>query len=173
MPILSRIQSIIAIAVFLGGTFLTGLVVHKFDNAQYAKLQASYANATVRAISAIRTYEQGVAKTNDAIAGQSAAVQVNITTHTIHVIQEAPRYVYKTDFVGCIPYGFVRLLDAEILGVAPDVLPLPAGSTNATCAPIDPLALAQSIVANFGIAKQNAEQLNSLGAASLVIATKP
>lgn len=64
----------------------------------------------------------------------------------------------------CIPLGLVRVLDAAALDTDPDSLSLPAGQSDATCAPVDAARLAASVAGNYAVARQNAEQLNALEA---------
>lgn len=161
---LTEIKLAIAAAAFLVTAFGAGYAVHRFDDVRYLALETKYSAAEGEAKDAQLAKLKAIADKGDAIANTSAIKQIQIVTRTITNLQEVTRYVHDTHTVGCITYGFVRVLDAQVLGVAAADLPLAAGITDDTCAPVDPVALASSIVANYGAAKANAEQLNSLAA---------
>jgi hypothetical protein len=64
--------------------------------------------------------------------------------------------------VGCVSVGLVRLHDAAALGVDPDALPLPAGSSDDACSAVTNAELAGAISDNYAAARANAAQLNDL-----------
>lgn len=157
---------IVAAVAFIGLIVTTAFVTHKFDSARYANLQRDYALAQSRAIEAVLARENKADVGNVVATAANAEVQDRIVTQTINTIQEVHHHDFKTITISCVPLGFVRVLDAEIHGVAPDQLPLPAGSTDDTCSPLDWPDVASAIVANFGRARQNAEQLDALSASA-------
>lgn len=161
---LTEIKLAIAAAAFLVTALGAGYVTHRFDNVRYITLEAKYASAESEAKDQQAAKLKLIHDHGEVIAGLSAIKQGEITTRTIINLKEVTRYVHETKIVGCITYGFVRVLDAQVHGVSPADLPLPAGLTDDACAPVDAVALANSIVANYGAAKANAEQLNSLAA---------
>jgi len=69
---------------------------------------------------------------------------------------------YVSNKVPCISVGFVRVLDAAVIGTDPANLPLASGQSNDTCAAIDNTTLAASIARNYITSGQNAQQLNDL-----------
>ena len=142
-------------------------VTHTYDSAKYVTLQRDYATAQTRAIAAVQARDKAALAVNDAAVAENATVQNTITTHTVTLIQQVPHYVHETSVSNCVPFGIVRVLDAQIYGVTPDQLPLPAGSTDDSCSPLGWPAVASALVADLGTCKQNAEQLNLLGAASI------
>lgn len=101
-------------------------------------------------------------------AGQTASRKATATDQKVQeqiraVIKEVPKHVTPdTDRRTCVPYGFVRTLDAAVLGVRPGDLPLPAGKSDDDCAPIEASSLAAGIAENYGAARQNAVQLDAL-----------
>lgn len=97
------------------------------------------------------------------IGAKAATADQAIQTQIKEIIVYAPKHITPaTDSRVCIPYGFVRVLDAAILGVRPDDLPLPTGASDDACAPVVASHLAAEIVANYGLARQNANQLDAL-----------
>lgn len=157
-----NIQSIL-IAV-IASALLSGLgtwkFTHTYDLAKLEKVELGYKDAAAHATAEAARIQkaQDEAALTATIAANAA--QTIIVTQTEIVQTEVVRHVKDT--VACPSYGFVRVLDAEVLGRSPDDLPLPAGTTDDTCAPIGFTALAQSIIANYAIARENAEQLNDL-----------
>lgn len=92
-----------------------------------------------------------------------AQVQERIVYRTTTIIKRIPDHVTPAqDASGCVTYGLVRVLDAAALGADPGDLELPAGKSDDACAPVKASALAASIVENYGVGQQNAEQLNAL-----------
>lgn len=162
---LTEVKLAIAAAAFLLTAFGAGYVTHRFDNSRFIALENKYAGVEIEAKDAQAKYLKAIADKGDAIAGVSAQQQIKIVTRTITNLQEVTRYVHDTHIVGCITYGFVRVLDAEVFGIGPADMSIPAGITDNTCSPIEAVALANSIIANYGAARANAEQLNSLSAA--------
>lgn len=92
-----------------------------------------------------------------------ASAQERIVTQTRTVIKEVPTYVTPAqDARGCVTYGLVRVLDAASQGVGPADLGLPAGQSDDACSPLKASDLAAGVAENFGIARQNAQQLDGL-----------
>lgn len=150
---------------FAGGLMLaamigTGFVVHRFDDAAKQKMIAGYAMAQAKAIEQALKLEKKQNSITLAAAVADAAAQEKIVVHTQVVTREIVRHVKDTST--CISFGFVRVLDAEVLGVAPADLALPAGQSDDACAPVTPSALAEHVAANYGRARQNARQLEDL-----------
>lgn len=88
------------------------------------------------------------------IAAKQEAAQVQIRTVTKTIIEKVPVYV-KADSCD-LPGGFRLLVDAAADGVIPD----PASLTDAAPVPAD--VAAESVVSNYGIARENAERLRGL-----------
>lgn len=91
-------------------------------------------------------------------AAEASAARVIKQKVFIHVHDPAspPRSV------GCVSVGLVRLHDAAALGVDPDTLPLPAGSSDDACSSVTNADLASAISDNYAAARANAAQLNDL-----------
>lgn len=154
-----------------------GWLTHKVDLTKYQALELKDAKGVTVALEAQAEALRKVAATQHAVdmeatqgAVAEAAAQNRIITRTITVTQEVPHYVtVQADAVSCIPYGLVRVLDAAALAgpngsVSPGDLALPAGQSDDACSPVKASVLAASVVANYGTAAQNAEQLNALEA---------
>lgn len=94
-----------------------------------------------------------------AVSEAKAQTRIVEVTHTIR--EKVPVYVPTT--TRCpVTAGFVRVLDAAVLGVSPADIPLAAGQSDDSCAAVDPRTLALNIVANYGACQANAQQLTSL-----------
>lgn len=149
---------VFALAIAAGSAWVT----HKVDNSRYEALELSYAKAEQKAAEIARLQQ----KAEDTLALNAAVTeaqaQAKIVTQTQVVTKEVVRHV--KDKSTCVTYGLVRVLDAAILGQSADSLNLPAGKSDGSCAPFGSAALAERLVANIGIARANAEQLNALSA---------
>lgn len=153
----------VAGAFALGAT--TGsAVTAKLAGDKYAKLERSITtgNEIVRSINASVQSRMERQSTTAAVAEASA--QERIVYRTNETIKEVPRYVTVVQDRACIGYGLVRVLDAAAQGLSPESLQLPAGQSDDACSPVAPSALAMSVAGNYGIARQNAQQLDALSA---------
>lgn len=140
-------------AVFLGA----GLgVKHEWDLGQAARVQVKHIVAT----SKVQT--KAVAAVDAHVAPAAAAAQVRIVTQTRTLLKEVPVYVPVRS--PCITWGALRLHDAAVLGVDASTLQPPAGQPDSACSDVDPIAFMAGVVANYGVARQNAQQLNDLEA---------
>jgi hypothetical protein len=166
-----------AIAAFAAGTGAYG--AHRFDLGAIDSMKLASAQNTTQVLQQQAVALQGesdkqLAEAN-AVTGQAiaeASAQQIVQTKTVTITKEVPVYVTPhTDSVviSCIPYGFVRVLDAAIPGSGangdPSALPLPSGQSDDSCAPISASVLAERLVADLGVAEANAEQLDALEAA--------
>lgn len=159
---------------FAAGSIISGLsvgtIVHKVDQAAYNALQSRYDARELAWVKQKGEAEKRAAalqKAQDDVslahAVSQAQAQERVVYRTQKVLQEVPHYVTPAqDARGCVTYGLVRVLDAAALGVDPGTLQLPAGKSDDTCSPIAPSALASSVAGNYGVAWQNAEQLDGL-----------
>lgn len=160
IPSLKAIEFIAAglftLAVAAGSAWVT----HKVDASKYEALELSFKAAQVEAVTQARQVQKRDDDISLAAAVAEAQAQANVVTQTQIVTKEVVRHVP----LRCVPLGFVRVLDAAILGRDPDSLPLPAGKSDATCAPVDTRALAERLAEDIGAARANAEQLTALQA---------
>lgn len=150
-----------AVSALLSG-FGVWKITHDLNEARVARLVKNYAEAEQRALAAQQRQIIAWNTANLEAAVSEGNAQLVILRQITDTKLEVPRYV--TIHHPCLSFGFIRVLDAAGLGVSPDSLPLPAGVTDDTCAPLDPAAVAQAIIANIGDARANAEQLNALSA---------
>jgi hypothetical protein len=115
--------------------------------------------AAVEAARKIQAAEDAVSLKS---AVEEAKAQQQIVTRTETIVKEVPKYVPVASKCP-VTVGFIRVLDAAVLGVSPADLPLPAGKSNDSCADIDAPAVATRIIANYsGVCEANARQLTSL-----------
>jgi hypothetical protein len=170
-----------AVAVFAAGTagyeaqHIRGnadLVKYQGLQLRDAKAVTSSLEAQAAALTAVAAQQHALDQEVSQGAVSEATAQQKITVHTVTITKEVPIYVtpqIDTVVVPCIPYGLVRVLDAAALATAdnpvtPADLALPTGQSDDACTGIKASDLAASIAANYGIAKQNAEQLDALEA---------
>jgi hypothetical protein len=74
------------------------------------------------------------------------------------IVKEIPVYVTKDDDSRCVvPVGFVRIHDAAANGDAPS-----ARDSNAAPSGVELSAVASTVADNYGICRQNSEQLKAL-----------
>lgn len=113
-----------------------------------------------------RVREEKIAAVTTTNAIHEAAAQDAEKEKTRVIVQKVPHYLVRSVPVGtpCVPWGLVRLHDAAALGLDPDKVVAPAGQPDDECSGVSPADLASRIAANYGIARQNAEQLNALEA---------
>ena len=148
---------VVALGLFVGGM----VTDHKIGADALDKLKAQYAQQLATA-TAQAAAEQ---KRNDdaalAVAQSQALAQDKIATSIKGVLASVPVHV-TVKVMPCISYGFIRVLDAAILGVSPESLSLPPGKSDDTCSALTAPIVAAAIIANYGTARANAEQLNAL-----------
>jgi hypothetical protein len=119
-------------------------------NAAGAKIDAAQSDADAKSSEANATHQ-----TTEAQAARVVKQKVYIHVHD----PAAPARA-----VGCVSVGLVRLHDAAALGVDPDTLPLPAGSSDDACSAVTNAGLASAIADNYAAARANAAQLDDLEA---------
>lgn len=137
-----------------------------------AKTLTDQLEAQAKALAAVKDEQHLLDQEVTVGAVAEAKAQETIHAHVVTVVKSVTQYVTQkadTILVPCIPYGFVRVLDAAALStssrpVSPSDLALPTGQSDDACAPIKASDLAAAIAANYGTAEENAEQLNSLEA---------
>ncbi len=163
-----------AFILFAAGSLSGGFLTHAVDQNRYDALVISHAKADAKAaeasrkaqeaaVAAARATERATAVLAQESALRAAAADQKIVYRTNTIIKEVPTHVTaQTDARVCVPVGLVRLLDAAALGVDPADLVLPAGQSDDTCSSVRASDLARSVVGNYGIARQNAEQLDQL-----------
>jgi hypothetical protein len=131
-------------------------VKHEWDLGQTARVEVKH----IAAVS--KTQTKAVAVVDAHAAKHAAAAQIQIVTRTRTLLKEVPTYV--TVRSPCIPWGALRLHDAAVLGVDASTLQPPAGQSDDACSDVAPAAFVAGVVANYGAARQNAQQLNDLEA---------
>lgn len=126
------------------------------DTAHTAKVEAAAAKIDAKQ-SDIDAHSAEVSATHQAtLAKQAAVVKAKVRTHVHEPAPTAPRVV------GCVTYGLVRQLDAAALGVDPDTLALPAGTTDDACAPVENADLAAVVGDNYATYRAIAQELTDL-----------
>ncbi len=136
-------------------------------NGRLAAQQVVQEKAKLEAFRRGAAVQEGVDKAVIRVGGKAALAQQKVVTRTIKIREEIP--IYVKDSSTCITVGLVRVFDAAVHGVDPAALDLAPGESNDTCAEIGADTLADAIVANFGIAHENAAQLDGLNDAVAAI----
>jgi ElaB/YqjD/DUF883 family membrane-anchored ribosome-binding protein len=141
-----------------GGSWVT----HRFDAARYESLKASYANAQADAMKQaadLRTRYEERRQSEAAAWNQQKQILVQRARTANRKVE---RYV-KERPGSCITYGALRLLDGSgVLGIEPERLPLPAGKSDDSCAPLTAVIFYRSVLENFSACRQNSAQLDAL-----------
>jgi len=150
------------IAAFFATALCSSYVTHRVDEAKLAKLELAYSQAQLAAVAQAQAVQVAEDKVSLDAAVAEAQAQQQIVTQTVTVTHEVVKHV--KDRVACVSVGLVRVLNAEVRGVSPDAIPLPAGKSDASCSGVTNSQLAASIVNNYSIARSNAEQLNAMEA---------
>lgn len=125
------------------------------------KMKAGYAKAETEAVRVALERQKLQNEVDKVAAVGEAKAQIRIVEVTHTITEKVPTYVPVS--TKCpVTAGFIRVLDAAVLGVSPGDIPLPAGQSDDSCAAVDPRTLALNIVANYGACTANAQQLTSL-----------
>jgi hypothetical protein len=160
MPTFAEIKLAVALVALLGAAGTGFMLAHRLDASKYTNLELSYAQAQAKAVAQAQAEQARL----DAIAVQAgqaeAAHQAALAASTAAQLREVKSHVQADSH--CITWGLVRVLDAAVHRVSASSLVLPAGKSDGSCAPYGSDELARSVVGNYGIANQNAEQLNGL-----------
>ena len=164
---LSFLLKLLLLAIAFGGGLY---VAHHWDAGDIAALQTKIATVQrdgARAKAAALSAAADRMRRADAISLESAVAeavaQQKLADEKSVIAKEVHRHVPpEVNNRLCIPYGVVRVLDAAGTGADPDALPLPAGQSDDTCAPVTAAALAANVATNYAAARGNAEQLGAL-----------
>lgn len=174
LSLLSGMWGYLAAAVIAAGLAVAS--THYIDSAVYGKQIANLklGAATAATAAATKSADEGkqIAADNYAAGLKDGNAQTVIQTVTKTIIQKVPQYVtQKQDAVGCVTFGFIRVLVSAERGVDPAALTFTAGESDGACAPYELSALAADLANDFGAANGNAQQLNDLEAAVMANAT--
>jgi hypothetical protein len=156
----AQIKLAVAAAALVGVGLATWWATSTVYQGKIDSILAKYALAQAEAADLRREVESKRSAVTVASAIEQAEVQTVIVEKIVKVKEEIPIYVQDTS--ACITYGLVRVLDAAVHGVGPAELPLPAGQSDDSCAPFGAVALARSVVHNYGLAHQNSGELTGL-----------
>lgn len=154
----------IAAAVIAGFAFVGGITLeHKIAAGRYNALVAAQATALAKATAEAAAHQ----RTFDNIALTSAQKerdeQASRATVAEHQLADVGSHVSLNVIApACVPFGFVRVLDAAAHGRGAGSLSLPAGKSDGACAPVTWDAVARSIVGNYYTDHANQGQLNGL-----------
>lgn len=147
------------VAIAAGSAWAT----HQIDEAAYLKLEAKYKDAEVAAVSLAKAVQKAEDDVSLQAAVKEAASQQKIVTQTQIVTKEVPIHVPISSKCA-VTVGFVRVLNAAILGGSAADVSYAAGQPDDACAPTDARSLASNIIVNYGTCLANAQQLTSLQA---------
>lgn len=125
------------------------------------KLELDYKEAELRAVNQAREDQRRLDEIALDAAKRQAATQAALTVKAKRQLAEVSKHV-KNRPNNCVTIGFIRVLDAAVHGAIASSLALPAGVSDDSCAPVDAVTLARSIVDNYNTANANAAQLNAL-----------
>lgn len=160
MPTFAEIKLAIALVALIGA-FAGGFSLeHRLAEGKYNALVAAYAKAEADALQKAIDEQKRLDQIAIDAGQQEAAAQARLLAATKSQLAEVRRHVSVVR--RCVPYGLVRVLDAAAGGRLADSLPLPAGKSDQSCTSVDWPTLARSVADNYGTARANAEQLNSL-----------
>ena len=131
-----------------------------WDAGQIAGYKATIArqNAVVKQVTAVTAQITASDQAAEAAAQTALAGRAQIIT------KEITRYVSNKPgpAVGCVTNGMLRVHDAAVLGVDPSEVVPPAAQPDAACSAVAPSYFMAGVAANYAVANENAEQLNSL-----------
>ena len=160
----SWLPLVLSIAGILSAAAGAAWVTHSIDEAAYLKLEAKYKDAEVKAVEAAKAEQARMDAVSLDRAVKEAQAQQQIVVRTNTITKEVPVHVPLTSSCA-VTVGFLRVLDAAVLGIPAEQLPLPAGQSDGSCAATDARSLASAVVTNYvGTCQANAEQLTQLQA---------
>lgn len=148
MLTLTEIKIIIVLAFItclIGGSVY---VTHSIDKANYEKAEIS------ALADAVKKQQEA-----DAINYQAAQEYAQSKDKIIQQIQRKLNEVQKFANAHCITVGIVRLHDEAASGRE---MPTPSGKSDDSCSGATNIQLYNKMITNYGIARQNATQLNKL-----------
>lgn len=148
---------VLAAALVLGTAWIT----HRVDEGTIAKMKEDWAEAQTEAIDQAMKIQRAQDDVSLQAAVDEAASQQKIVTQTQIITKEVPIHVPAASKCP-VTVGFLRVLDAAVLGSAAADLPLAAGQSDESCATTDARTLALNITANYSACRANAEQLGGL-----------
>lgn len=154
----------LAIALIFGlisGGGLTGLIVHKWDMANYNELKAKVAMAEAEGLRKAQALREEYDAKRQAEASAWETQRQLLTSRAIAANRKVEQYV-QSGANSCITFGALRLLDGEIRGVEPERLPLPTGKSNVSCAPVAPVVFYRRLLEGVSGCKVNGAQLDAL-----------
>lgn len=155
----SSVAGLIATLVMVASLVGSGAYVdHRIMSAKFASFEASAAKAQAEAVADAAARQKELDDATLSAAQAETDTQRRLAAGTraqLSYLRAHPTHI------PCVPWAFVRVLNASILGVAADSIRLPAGAADGACAPVSADTLARTLVANFGNARANAEQLSA------------
>lgn len=161
MPSLDTIKLIGALLLAAGIAFGAAFVTHKVDQAALLKVENGYQVAQAAAVAQARAAQSAEDKVSLDAAVAEATAQQKIVTITNTITREVPNHVPLTSKCA-VTVGFVRVLNAVILGNGASDVSYAPGKSDDACADLDARALAGSIIGNYASAIANGEQLAAL-----------
>lgn len=144
-------------------------VIHAFDQVKADKVTIAASHAQTAASEGARKTETAQADLSDETSTKEVTAQAHLAATAAVIKQKVRTHVHEpppadSPHPGCVTYGLVRQHDAAALGVDPDTLALPAGTSDDACSPVTNADLADAIADNYAAARANAEQLEALEA---------
>lgn len=122
---------------------------------------ASYAKAEQKAVGAVQTVVAKRAVASDQIETKAVQAVEKVRTNTIYLTKEIHDAIPPAVDNRCVvPVGFVRLHDASAAGLSS--VPDPAGLSDESASGVPISAVAETVVANYGIGRENAAELTGL-----------
>lgn len=154
-----KIVAIIAgvAAVAIGSAWTT----HQVDQAHWLKIEAGWKDAKLEAVENAKKVQAAEDKVSLTVAVNEAAGQQKVVEKITTVVREVQSHVPNASKCA-VTVGFVRVLNAAVLGVGATDLSYAAGQPDDACAPTDPRTLVLNIIANYQSCLANAQQLGSL-----------
>jgi hypothetical protein len=156
----SGIWGYAAAAVVAAG--LSGYAVHRWDASTIAEMKLSAEQKELASVT-VAVRQQAIADkiTHDQDV-KNAVANAPIRTNTVTVIQKVPVYVTKQDDARCVLHnGFVQLLDAAGLGIAPEQLPGQASEPVGADSGISLSQAAALLAQNLGEAAELRQRLHN------------
>jgi len=152
--------ALLAAISFGGGFYLEA----RLKASTIAEMKLADAQAVRIAIETVTatTKSQDKAALDAAVAEAQAQIRVVTVTHTI--TKEIPAHVPTDSACHSPTFGLVRLLNAAATGTNLGDIPTPASQPDDACSAISWDQFAAAVADDYGIGRQNSEQLNALEA---------
>lgn len=168
-----KTTAIVGAAALLLGTVGGSYAGYRLELGAFERHLRNDAMAMTAAVQKAADKQHRIDALNQADAVDEAYFHGRMDAQTVNLVLGVPLNVTiaqdlsaaSADRVGCVSYGFVRVLVAGERVVAPESLAIPSGESVDTCTALEPSRLAAALAQDLSDGAGNGHQLDALIAA--------